>query len=140
MPRTPREVLGVGVDATPDDIKRAYKRMASKCHPDQGGSRESWDELQRAYHLLTGRSHNRTTPIEGDGFTIDLEQLFPAMEAGIDGLGNLLRSRVASVGRGSWWGDALSQATDVFVSRSAEVAKEKIKGDLRNAKTGKARG
>lgn len=36
--RTPRELLGVGEDATADDIKSAYLRMVKVYHPDVSDS------------------------------------------------------------------------------------------------------
>lgn len=34
------------------DLTAAYRRAAKKAHPDAGGSREAWDELQRAKAVL----------------------------------------------------------------------------------------
>jgi len=42
-------VLGVAKDATMNDIIVAYRREARLRHPDQGGNRAQWDELQEAY-------------------------------------------------------------------------------------------
>lgn len=47
------ETLGVPPDATPDDIKRAYRKMAAKHHPDRGGSTAQFQEIQRAYDTLS---------------------------------------------------------------------------------------
>jgi hypothetical protein len=47
--RKPRHVvLGVNPEA-PTEVRRAlYRQLARRAHPDTGGTREAWDELQRA--------------------------------------------------------------------------------------------
>jgi hypothetical protein len=45
------EVLGLGHQATKADVDNAYRTLAADRHPDKGGSREAWDELQRAKTL-----------------------------------------------------------------------------------------
>ncbi len=44
--------LGVGPDAAPEDIKRAYRRKAREHHPDAGGDAERFKELTHAYEVL----------------------------------------------------------------------------------------
>lgn len=45
--------LGLSKDATPDDIKRAYRKLASQHHPDKGGDKEKFQEIQQAYGVLS---------------------------------------------------------------------------------------
>ena len=45
-------ILGVQKNSTPDDIKQAYRRLASKHHPDRGGNAEKFKEIQLAYDTL----------------------------------------------------------------------------------------
>ncbi|MBQ0927601.1 J domain-containing protein [Saccharopolyspora endophytica] len=47
------ELLGVGSDATPVEIKSAYRTLARSMHPDVGGSDGAFRLLQEAYETLT---------------------------------------------------------------------------------------
>jgi len=46
------EVLGVEKDAGPDVIKKAYRKLAVKLHPDKGGDPEKFKEVQKAFDIL----------------------------------------------------------------------------------------
>jgi DnaJ-class molecular chaperone len=54
-------ILGVGRDATPAAIKRAYRRLAKRYHPDvgRGSSVEEFEALQAAYETLTDAERRR---------------------------------------------------------------------------------
>ena len=50
------EVLGVSRDASKDEIKRAYRKMSKKYHPDinkEPGAEEKYKEVQEAYETLS---------------------------------------------------------------------------------------
>ena len=47
------ETLGVERDASPEDLKRAYRKRAKKAHPDGGGSVEAFANLSRALAVLS---------------------------------------------------------------------------------------
>jgi len=47
------QTLGVGKNATEEEIKKAYRKMASQHHPDRGGATAKFQEIQSAYETLT---------------------------------------------------------------------------------------
>lgn len=47
------ETLGITKEATSHDIKKAYKTLASKYHPDKGGDTAKFQEINTAYQTLT---------------------------------------------------------------------------------------
>lgn len=47
-----RKVLGVDANATPQQIKSAYRKLARVCHPDKGGSEEAFQKVALAYRTL----------------------------------------------------------------------------------------
>lgn len=47
------DVLGVKRDATQDEIKRAFRKLAAKYHPDAGGDEEKFKEVSEAYTTLS---------------------------------------------------------------------------------------
>ena len=50
--RRARAVLGVDIDAGPDEIRRAFRACALVAHPDHGGDRHSFAELVDALAAL----------------------------------------------------------------------------------------
>lgn len=49
-------ILGLERDATPADITAAYRRRAKTLHPDAGGSRKAFEELNQAKTVLLDRA------------------------------------------------------------------------------------
>ena len=49
----PYEALGVSKDAPDDEIKKAYRKLAIKHHPDKGGNPEEFKKIQGAYDILS---------------------------------------------------------------------------------------
>jgi|TARA_R110001592_G_scaffold3160_2_gene17779 DnaJ-class molecular chaperone len=47
------ETLGVNHTTTPDEIKKAYRKLASKHHPDKGGDTKKFQTIQKAYEVLS---------------------------------------------------------------------------------------
>lgn len=49
------QILGVPKDATQDDIKKAYYKLAHKYHPDKGGDEKKFKEVNEAYQILSNK-------------------------------------------------------------------------------------
>jgi curved DNA-binding protein len=47
------DTLGVKTSATADEIKRAYRKLASQHHPDKGGDVAKFQEIEQAYRTLS---------------------------------------------------------------------------------------
>jgi DnaJ-class molecular chaperone len=46
-------VLGINKSASPEEIKRAYRSMAMKHHPDRGGDESKFKQVNEAYEILS---------------------------------------------------------------------------------------
>jgi molecular chaperone DnaJ len=53
------EVLGVGKSASPDEIKKAFRRLAVQYHPDRGGDEAKFREINEAYEVLKDDSKRK---------------------------------------------------------------------------------
>ncbi|WP_028938699.1 molecular chaperone DnaJ [Pseudonocardia spinosispora] len=61
--------LGVDSDAGPEEIKRAYRRMARELHPDVNpdpAARERFNEVKSAYEVLSDPEKRRIVDLGGD--------------------------------------------------------------------------
>ncbi|HRY52790.1 MAG TPA: molecular chaperone DnaJ [Candidatus Portnoybacteria bacterium] len=47
------KILGVAKNASSDEIKRAYRKLAQQHHPDKGGNQEKFKEVNEAYQVLS---------------------------------------------------------------------------------------
>src|SRR5207245_5820927 len=76
MPRDFYEVLGVQRDASEAEIKRAYRKLASKYHPDRNPGDKSaearFKEIQEAYEVLSDKTkrarYDQFGSADGSGF------------------------------------------------------------------------
>lgn len=61
-------ILGVDKKATQDDIKKAFRKLAHKHHPDKGGSDEKFKEITEAYSILSDEKKRREYDTYGQAF------------------------------------------------------------------------
>lgn len=47
------EVLGIAKTANENEIRKAFKKLAIKHHPDRGGDAEKFKEVNAAYEVLS---------------------------------------------------------------------------------------
>ena len=64
----PHRILDIPADAPLGDIKRAYRRLALKHHPDvEGGSKETFNAVNEAYNKMINGSYGGTSSSAGGG-------------------------------------------------------------------------
>lgn len=67
------KILGVGKNATEEEIKKAFHKLAHQHHPDKGGEEEKFKEINEAYQILSNREKRAQYDqygqvFEGNGF------------------------------------------------------------------------
>ena len=90
--QNPYQTLGVNQSSSPDEIKKAYRKLASQHHPDKGGDKARFQEIEQAYRTLSDpqqrAQHDNPNPFGQHGFSFrtnggafDFENIFTAFGA-----------------------------------------------------------
>ncbi|KAL4383876.1 hypothetical protein GQ457_15G027940 [Hibiscus cannabinus] len=127
---SPYEVLGVSPTATPDEIKRAYRKLALKYHPDVNKETYAQDKFMRIKHayntLLNSESRRRYNP--GGNRTSDFSysgtqrsQSSNTQDEEFYGFGNFLRDVQITLG------DLFRDLQEEFQNWEASASQEKPK-------------
>lgn len=82
--------LGVARNATQDEIKRAFRKLASQHHPDKGGDTQKFQEIQAAYDTLGDeakrQAYDNPAPqfpgFNGGGVHVNIHDIFGQMFGG----------------------------------------------------------
>ena len=78
------EVLGVEKNASENEIKKAYRKLAMEHHPDKGGNENKFKMINEAYSVLSDPNKRKTYDFGGDidPINIDPDELFRAVFGG----------------------------------------------------------
>lgn len=60
------DILNIPKDASIDDIKKGFKKLAVKHHPDKGGDEEKFKEIAKAYEILSDENKRKQYDQLGD--------------------------------------------------------------------------
>lgn len=63
------EILGISRGASDEEIKKAYRKMAHKYHPDKGGDEAKFKEANEAYQVLSDKSKRQQYDQFGQTFS-----------------------------------------------------------------------
>lgn len=72
----PYQILGVEPNTTPEEVKRAYRKLASKHHPDKGGNDEQFKLVQEAYERITNPQPQPDNMFRGNEFHFNFNDIF----------------------------------------------------------------
>lgn len=111
----PYDALGVERDASPDDVKRAYQRRARETHPDRGGSKEDFQNVSRAYRLLSDPGKRSRFDQTGSDTGPDNTEAMVFNAVGV-----VLLQILANGGHG----DIIQQARSYFVNQREGLLRE----------------
>ena len=117
------EVLGVQKSSTEQDIKKAYRRLAMKFHPDRNpdnaDAERKFKEASEAYHIL---SDEKRKTYKEYGEATSIVRVLCVLSLSATTLLSCFRSRVSRI---SGLGCSLSPVTHIIQSATGSYARER---------------
>lgn len=80
--KNPYTILGVESNASQEEVKKAYRKLSLKHHPDRGGDEEKFKELSAAYEQISNGSNNINE--FGRNVNINMDDLIKSMFGGMN--------------------------------------------------------
>jgi len=77
------KILGIDNNATPEDIKQAYRKAAQLNHPDKGGDTELFQQIKTAYEVLSDTERRQQYDQTGNIELHNIKQLAQNELAGL---------------------------------------------------------
>jgi curved DNA-binding protein CbpA len=131
--------LGVAKDASPADIKKAYRRRSSQAHPDKGGSEKAQQAINAAYAVLSDDRKRKHYDETGKDREPNIDQQANAILLSL--LNELLESDdevtdIIAVGRMKLKGRVVSILTNIEMGKSRVSIIERKRGKVRRKDSG----
>jgi molecular chaperone DnaJ len=114
-------VLGVEKKATKDDIKKAFRKLAHKYHPDKGGDDSKFKEITEAYSVLGDDKKRREYDTYGQAFAGAGPSASGASQGGMSGFD--FNNFQGATGAEFDFGDIFEGFGDIFGNRSSRNQK-----------------
>lgn len=75
------QILGISQDASPEEIRKAYHKLAHKYHPDKGGDEKKFREIAEAYQVLSNKE--KRAQYDRFGQTFEGANFQPGFDPGV---------------------------------------------------------
>ena len=86
------EILGVNENANESDIKKAFRKLSLKHHPDRGGDAEKFKEINEAYEILKDGENKEEYDFKRNNPMFNQRGIPPGFMQADDILNNIMKS------------------------------------------------
>ncbi len=114
------EILSVEPKAEQEEIKRAYRKLAQMHHPDKGGDKDKFQEIQNAYEVLSDDERRKFYDETGE-----TGKAPSVIDAAVSELCQLFKATVSS-SFDAVYSDLFKQMRNTIKNRLAEMDSAKL--------------